>query len=87
LPGLHIERGEQRQRAMALVVVAAPFGLSGPHRQQRLRPVERLDLALLVDAQHYGAIRRIEVEPDDIAHLLYKQRIARQLEGLAAMRL
>src|SRR6188474_3087828 len=48
LAGLHIERGEQRQRAMALVVVAAPFGLSGPHRQQRLRPVERLDLALLV---------------------------------------
>ena len=44
-------------------------------------------MALLVDAKHHGAIRRVEIEPDDVAHLLNEQRIARQLEGLAAMRL
>jgi hypothetical protein len=33
-----------------------------------MRPVEGLDLALLVDAQHDRAIRRVEIEPDDVAH-------------------
>ena len=32
--GLDIEGGEQRQRAMALIVVGASFGLPGLHRQQ-----------------------------------------------------
>ena len=72
---------------MPLVVVGAPLGLAGPHRQQRLGAVQRLDLALLVDAQHHRAIRRIEIEPDDVAHLLHEQRIGRELEGLDAMRL
>ena len=33
--GLHVERGEQRGRAVSFVVVGAPFGLSRSHRQQR----------------------------------------------------
>jgi hypothetical protein len=52
-----------------------------------LRSVERLDLALLVDAQHEGAVGRRHVEPDDVAHLVHEQRIARQLEALDAVRL
>jgi hypothetical protein len=70
---------------MALIVMGSPLGLAGLHRQQRLCAVERLYLGFLIDAQHHGAIWRIEVEPDDVAHLLDEQRIARQLEGLAAM--
>ena len=70
LAHLHVECGEQRRRAMALVIVGAPLDLAGAHRQQRLGAVERLDLALLVDAQHQRALRRIEVEADDVAHLL-----------------
>src|SRR6201987_4045360 len=57
---LDIQRGEQGQRAMALIVMGSPLGLAGPHWQQRLCPVERLDLGFLVDAQHHGAIWRIE---------------------------
>ena len=85
--GLHVERGEQRGRAVPLVVVGAPLGLAGPHRQQRLGAVQRLDLAFLVDAEHHGALRRVEIEPDDVAHLLHEQRIGRELEGLDAVRL
>jgi hypothetical protein len=48
----HIERGEQRRRAMAFVVVGAPFDLTGPHGQQRLRAIQRLNLALFIDAEH-----------------------------------
>ena len=42
--GLHIEGGEQRGRAMALVVVGHRGGAPLLERQPRLGPVERLDL-------------------------------------------
>jgi len=41
-------------------------GLAGPRRQQRLRPVQHLDLALLIDAQHDGAVGRVQIETDDM---------------------
>ena len=72
---------------MALVVMAAPLDLPRPHRQQRLNAVERLDLRLFVDAQHQGAVGWVEVELNDVAHLVDKQRVGRQLEGFDAVRL
>jgi len=50
-------------------------------------PVEGLNLALFVDAQHQGAIRRRQVEADDVAHFVDEERVARELEGLTPMRL
>jgi hypothetical protein len=44
LAGRHVERGEQRERAVSLVVVAASLGLAGTQGQQRLRPVERFNV-------------------------------------------
>jgi hypothetical protein len=46
-----------------------------------------LNLALFIDAQDQRMLRRRQIEADDIAHLLDKQRIGRELEGLGAMRL
>jgi hypothetical protein len=48
LSGLHVEGGEQRDRAVTRIVVRAPFQLSGTHREQRLGAVQGLDLALLL---------------------------------------
>src|SRR6478672_8506654 len=52
---LHRHRGdearEQRRGAVALVIVRAPLDLPRTHRQQRLRAIEGLDLALLIDAR------------------------------------
>src|SRR5262249_21120699 len=76
---------EERERPMALVVMSAALSLAGAHRQQRLGPIKRLDLRLLVDAQHDRALRWIEIKTDDIAHLFHKQRVRRELGGLAAM--
>src|SRR5262249_27416893 len=42
---------------------------------------QRLDLRLLIGTQHEGAVRRIQVEPDDIAHLLHKERVLRSLKA------
>jgi hypothetical protein len=67
--GGDVERGKQRGGAVADIVVAAPLGLSRPHRQQGLGTVQRLDLRLLVDAQHQGVLGRGQIEPDDIAPL------------------
>ena len=72
LAGGHVQRGEQARGAVADVVVAAAFWGSGHHRQDRLEPVERLDLGLLVDAQHDGPLRRVQVQPDDVVELVLR---------------
>ena len=38
--------------------------------QALLGAVQRRDLALLVDAEHQGVLRRIEVQADDVEELL-----------------
>ena len=82
----HVERGEQRGGAVALVVVGHGAGAALLHRQARLGAVERLDLALLVDRQHDGMGRRIDIEADDVVELLGEGRVVGQLEGAPAMR-
>src|SRR4051812_23444359 len=47
--GGDLQRGEQVAGAVALVVVGGPGRRGGQHRQDRRRPVDRLDLRLLVD--------------------------------------
>ena len=66
LAGGDVEGGEQRRGAVALVVVRHGAGAALLQRQPGLRAVERLDLALLVDAQHQRLVRRVEVEADDV---------------------
>ena len=74
LSGLH---------AVAAVIVGTALNLTGPHGQQRSRPLKGLDLRLLVDAQHQGSVGRMEVEPDDVADLLDEQRVGREFERLS----
>src|SRR5277367_6049747 len=61
-------------RAVALVVMGHRPAFSGLERQARLRAVERLDLALLVDR-------------DDVLDLLGELGIVGALEGANAVRL
>jgi len=56
-------------------------------RQSRLCPIQRLNLALLIHAEHHCLLRRIRIQAHHIGHLLRKLRIARQFESLRAMRL
>src|SRR5437660_11070461 len=87
LADLDVERCEKRRGAVALVVMRASLDLAGAHRQQGLRAVKRLDLALLVHTEHQRTIRRIEVEPCAVTHLLDKHRVGGELEGLDPVRL
>ena len=81
----HLERGEQARRPVARVVVGVALDLAGLQRQHRRRPVERLDLGLLVEAQDDRPLGRGEVEPDDVADLGLELRVGAELERLGPM--
>src|SRR5947209_18631840 len=85
--GCDVEGGKQRSRTMTLVVMAAPGGLARPHRQHWLAAVQRLNLALLIDAEHDGVLGRRDIKPDNIADFDNKVRIRRKLERLDPVRL
>ena len=54
------------------IIVCDAFDIPKAERQYGLRAFQRLDLRLLIDAQHNRVIWRIEVEPNDIFDLVNK---------------
>ena len=83
-PVEQVERGKQRRRAVADVVVGHCPGPALLHRQTRLRAIKGLDLALLIDRQHQAVRRRVEVKADDVMHFGGELRIAAEFEDTAA---
>ena len=82
-----IESGEQGGDAMPLVIVGHGSGATLLHRQSRLGAVQSLDLAFLIDRQHDGMIRRIDIQTNDLLELGGELRIIGQLELAHQMRL
>ena len=82
-----VQRGEERGGAMALVVMGHRRRTSLLEGQARLRPIKRLNLGFLIDTEHNSAIRRVEVEADDLGDLLLEHRVVRYLEAPHDMRL
>jgi hypothetical protein len=60
---------------------------AGLQRQPRLRAVERLNLAFLVDRQHHRMTGRLHIQADDIFHLRGEGGIVGPLEGSQSVRL
>jgi hypothetical protein len=86
LAGGQIQRGVQARGAVPNVIVAGPRRGAGQHGEHRCGAVERLDLSLLIHAQHQRAFRRIQVQPDHVAHFCHEQRILGQLPRMLFMR-
>lgn len=82
-----IECREQRGGAMTHVVVGDPLDVAESHGQHGLSSVERLNLTFLVDAQHHSMIGWIQVQADDVAHLLDEEGVIGELEVALPMRL
>jgi hypothetical protein len=82
-----VEGGEQRGRAVALVVVGHGAALAGLQRQAWLGAVESLDLGLFIDRHDDGVSWRAHIEADDIADLGGELRIVGQFEQAPAVRL
>ncbi|SAK73917.1 hypothetical protein AWB83_03673 [Caballeronia ptereochthonis] len=66
----NVQRSKERGRTVTHVVVSASLGNAWGQRQYGLRAVQCLYLALLVNAQHHRLERRIQVQADNIAHLV-----------------
>ena len=82
-----VHRGEQRRRAVPLIVVRHGSGATLLQRQSGLCAVKRLNLALFVDRQDDGVCGRIDKEPDDVAQFVDEARVVGQLELAHPMRL
>ena len=83
----HVQGGEQRRCPVPLVVVRLPRRNPRPQRQQRLGPVQRLNLAFLVHRQHQRMIRRVEVQPHHVPQLFHEMLVVGELESLQQVRL
>lgn len=70
LPCPGIQGGKERERPVTLVVVGSALRLARAKWQQRLGADQSLDLRLLVHTQHQGAVRRIQIQTDDVTDLL-----------------
>src|ERR1700722_15403165 len=71
----------------SLVIMGHGSSAALLHREAGLSAIERLDLALFVDAEHDGVRRRIDIEPDHVAQLVDEIGVFGQLELSDAMRL
>lgn len=58
------------------------FRQPGPQRQDRLGPVQSLDLRSLIHAHHDRVLRRVEVQARDIDELGFQLRVSGELEAL-----
>lgn len=51
------------------------------HGQDRLSTIQRLNLALLIHAEHQRVIGRIEIQSGNVSHLFDEERIIGELKG------
>ena len=80
LPGGDLQGGEQGGGAMADVVVAALLVVARLHRKHFLGAVQRLDLGLLIDAQHDRVGRRVQIQAYNIGDLGLQFRVGGERE-------
>ena len=60
---------------MTKIFKAMPFGSARGERQNRVKSVECLDCALLIDTEHCSVERRLKVQANDVGRLLFKLRV------------
>src|SRR5260370_27948518 len=60
---------------MTKIFKAMPFGSARGERQNRVKSVECLDCALLIDTEHCSVERWLKVQANDVGCLLFKLRV------------
>src|SRR5246127_187847 len=60
---------------MTKIFKAMPFGSARGKGQNRVKPIERLDSALLIDTEHCSVEWRLKVQANDVGRLLFKLRV------------
>jgi hypothetical protein len=72
---------------MAKIRKAMPFGSARGQRQNRVKSVERLDSALLIDTEDRSVYRWLEIEANDFCRLFFKLRVIARHLTTQSMRL
>jgi len=85
--GRHLEGCEKACCAVPFVVVSHPRRHARTQGKYRLRPVERLDLGLLVDAEDQRFFGRIKIERNDVGEFGVEIWVGAELEVINPMRL
>ena len=81
------QRSEQRDRAMAPVVMRLGSAIAPHDGKARLGALQRLTLALLVATQHQAPLRRVQVQAHHVPELLLEVAVVGQFEGARHVRL
>ncbi len=81
----HAEGGKEGGRSMAAVIMCHCSTAAFLQRQPGLGSVKSLDLAFLVHAQNQGLVRRIQIQPHDIAQLFHKAFVPAEFKGTDQM--
>lgn len=77
LAGPGVEGGIKGQGAVAVILESMTLDATRRKRQHRIEPVQGLNGGLLIDAEHRGMRRRVQVQADDIGGLGFEVRIVR----------
>src|SRR5260221_6869677 len=72
---------------MTKILKAMPFGSASGERQNRVKSVECLDSALLIDTEDRSVYRRLKVEANDVGRLLFKLGVIASHVNTQPMRL
>src|SRR5690348_15099597 len=83
----HIHRRKQRRHSVSFVIVRLPRRHTRPQRENRLGPIQRLNLSLFVYTKDNRPIRRSHVQTDDIPYLFNELRVFGKFEVLYPVRL
>src|SRR5262249_13389952 len=73
--GFGVERRVQRQSAVSEVLKAVSLGAAWGERQHRIFAVERLDRCFLIDTEHRGMRRWVQIQPNDVRRLGLEVRV------------
>ena len=63
--------------AVTNIVMGNTLYVAQSHWQNWLSTIQGLNLALFIDTKNHGFVRRIQIEPHDIADLFYEEGIGR----------
>src|SRR5258707_4892752 len=81
----NVERSKQSGRSVALIIVRLSCWQAGSQGKNRLRAVQRLNLTFLIHAEDDRLIRRVYIEPHNVAHFPSKFRVVTEFERLHSM--
>ena len=79
--GGDIQRCEKSGRPVADVIMGHSLHVPEAHRQNRLRTIQSLNLALFIEAKHQSVVGRVQIQTRDIAHFFDEERIVGQLKA------